>query len=1016
MRIFFIPNKSIVMTAFRAAAIMIVIFFAAIIYQRHGLQLHAFGKNKITYHKYDWQILTTTHLKLYYPKGFEELAVSVAQIGEEAVVALTKDLRHDLSERVPVIFYPRAVDFQNTNIIPQMIGEGTGGFTELLRRRVVIPFNGSMRDLRHVLTHEMVHAFQFDIMLGHGWSSRMGSSFMRVPLWVMEGMAEFYSLGWDASVDMTMRDAIYNDALPNLAQMTRLRVPTVYSIYKLGQSFIYFAAKQYGRGSIAELIKNFRDVDGDLDDVFRQTFHKNFEQMDKEWRRWLKRRYWPAADSMDFYDEGKQNLKTNHLEKYATYNFKPSISPNGDKVAFFSNYNFYTHIAIGDLSTDTTKEDFANLSRVVYSYQSDSILYLDALGNKITWGKDNATILFKARSGEKDFLIWYNVEKNKTIRRRSVGVSIIKYPHWYPDRGLVLFIGMDKHGSSLYVYDIAARKTIRLLADPFDKKEPVFLDQNHILFAANYNASNHLSHRNFRFFVLDVSSGWSSHSKNAANTVKRTVRQFISGLSPDIFEFVANPVLDTHAQKLYFSARKHNISNIYSLDLSKMIGQGNPALNTRTTDKQWIKENLQQWTNTNSGAFFPAVLPQKNQMLYNAYFLYGYDILWMQMESKANSISDDTEAPLDNIKYTRLQNIDHHGTINNYTGQYNINPDIFMLALGYSKYGLVGFAQTNFSEMLGNNEIFALTEFSNSDDGVNFQINYANKEQRIHWDLGAFRKKNLFNVITLTNLNEIFHDAYFGTTSLYMYGGFLGVSYPVTRFFRADMRFQSSRHEEKFFEYYHKTNVMGNLHQVTGMLVFDNVLWGPGHPMDGWRLYLLAEQSVRFGPQDIDLTRIEADIRRYFFFFYRYSFAFRLQAGHLHGRDKESFLYEIGGYNTVRGHPYRSYFGRNKLLWNVEFRFPFVDQIKFAWPFPFAITGLAGVWFWDMGAAWDDELQAMYKDETRFKDIKSSFGFGLRMVIHPIIILRLDFATPWDLKEYEPMRNWRGEFSIGVDY
>ena len=91
------------------------------------------------------------------------------------------------------------------------IGEGTGGVTEILKRRVVLP-DGRDRSAEtdHVLGHELVHAFQFD-MTGEAAPSASGNvpAAVRLPLWFIEGMAEYLSLGpVDPHTAMWMRDAV----------------------------------------------------------------------------------------------------------------------------------------------------------------------------------------------------------------------------------------------------------------------------------------------------------------------------------------------------------------------------------------------------------------------------------------------------------------------------------------------------------------------------------------------------------------------------------------------------------------------------------------------------------------------------------------------------------------------------------------------------------------------------------------------------------------------------------------
>ena len=48
------------------------------------------------------------------------------------------------------------------------MGEGVGGVTELFKNRMVIPYNGSLKELKHVIYHELVHVFINDGIYGAG--------------------------------------------------------------------------------------------------------------------------------------------------------------------------------------------------------------------------------------------------------------------------------------------------------------------------------------------------------------------------------------------------------------------------------------------------------------------------------------------------------------------------------------------------------------------------------------------------------------------------------------------------------------------------------------------------------------------------------------------------------------------------------------------------------------------------------------------------------------------------------
>src|SRR5262245_31850899 len=153
-----------------------------------------FGRNKVQYKKLDFQVLKTEHFDIYYyPREREGIDVA-ARMAERWRARLGRILAHELRGRQPLVLYASHPDFEQTNVIYGDLGEGTGGVTEPVRRRIVLPLGGPLSDTDHVIGHELVHAFQFDITTNP--SSPPGQNGAeRLPLWFIEGMAEYLSLG-----------------------------------------------------------------------------------------------------------------------------------------------------------------------------------------------------------------------------------------------------------------------------------------------------------------------------------------------------------------------------------------------------------------------------------------------------------------------------------------------------------------------------------------------------------------------------------------------------------------------------------------------------------------------------------------------------------------------------------------------------------------------------------------------------------------------------------------------------
>ncbi|MFC2169854.1 hypothetical protein ACFLRM_04745 [Acidobacteriota bacterium] len=174
------------------------------------LSAQYFGRNKVMYENFDFQVMKTEHFDIYFYSEMKEAALHAARMAERWYERLARMFNYDLRGRQPLILYSSSPHFQQTSVIPQAIGEGVGGVTEAIKRRIILPMGPSLKDSDHVIGHELVHAFQYDISAKSNTSfGRITSPTQQLPLWLIEGLAEYLSIGpQDAHTAMWMRDSI----------------------------------------------------------------------------------------------------------------------------------------------------------------------------------------------------------------------------------------------------------------------------------------------------------------------------------------------------------------------------------------------------------------------------------------------------------------------------------------------------------------------------------------------------------------------------------------------------------------------------------------------------------------------------------------------------------------------------------------------------------------------------------------------------------------------------------------
>src|SRR5437867_8796482 len=238
-----------------------------------------FGKNKVQYQAFDFKIIQTEHFEVYYYPAERTAALDAARMAERWYARLSRILHHQFQGRKPIILYASQSDFQQTNVTD--VFEGLEGSTDFFKHRMVLPFTGSYHDFEHVLTHEMVHQFQYDVYsrgrIGAGVQTLIN---VNPPLWFMEGMAEYLSRGpVDPFTAMTLRDAALNGHLPSIEQMPY--DPNIFP-YRFGHALWAYIGEKWGDEVIGEILQS--STASGVEGAFRRALGLSLDDLSNEWR------------------------------------------------------------------------------------------------------------------------------------------------------------------------------------------------------------------------------------------------------------------------------------------------------------------------------------------------------------------------------------------------------------------------------------------------------------------------------------------------------------------------------------------------------------------------------------------------------------------------------------------------------------------------------------------------------------------------------------------------------------
>ena len=252
-----------------------------------GVMYGQFGQNKVQYIDEDWYYIQTKHFDIYFSKTGDKIAEFTAHVAEEFLDQVQKDFNYQINNRITLIVYNSHNAFQETNVTDQYTGQGTGGFTEPFKNRVVFPFEGSYEKFRHVIRHELVHAVMQDMYFGGSIQNIISKGItLQLPLWYMEGSAEFFSQGWETNTDMFIRNAILSESLPDINQLSG------YLAYRGGQAVFKYLSDTYGRKKIGEIVNKIQSLGG-LEPALKATIGIGIDELTERWKKSLKKEYWP---------------------------------------------------------------------------------------------------------------------------------------------------------------------------------------------------------------------------------------------------------------------------------------------------------------------------------------------------------------------------------------------------------------------------------------------------------------------------------------------------------------------------------------------------------------------------------------------------------------------------------------------------------------------------------------------------------------------------------------------------
>ncbi|MBW8874924.1 MAG: PD40 domain-containing protein [Acidobacteria bacterium] len=508
-----------------------------------------FGRNKVVYEQFKWRVLKTEHFDIHYYPEEEAATQEAARMAERWYTRLSSVFGREFTERKSIIFYADQADFQQTTVTRDLLGEGTGGFTEGLRTRVVLPFTGDFEDTDHVLGHELTHVFQYDILndrKGRERGTAVRTASVDLPLWFVEGMAEYLSLGrYAPQTAMYLRDAQARDKLPDLKELSR---NPRYFPYRWGHAFWAYVGGRWGDAVVGRLFA--RATRGGIEGAFQEVLATDTKQFSEDWKAAIRAAYGPVIQGRQTTTALGTRLLPKEEKTIDTY-VSPVLSPDGSQFAVFSTRSLFSFdLYLADAKTGQIK---GKLFSEDADPHLDSLRFLDSAGS---WSPDGAKFALVVQTHGDNALALLDVRSRRIERQIDVPeAGQLWNPSWSPDGRSIALSGSVGGWTDLFVIDLDSGKSRRLTQDPYSEFQPQWSpDGKSLAYISDRGAGGDPANRNYSdvgIWLLDVASGQS--------------RQIVAPMSGAT---QIDPHFGPDGQDLYFLSDRAGISDLYRLHLA----------------------------------------------------------------------------------------------------------------------------------------------------------------------------------------------------------------------------------------------------------------------------------------------------------------------------------------------------------------------------------------------------------------------------------------------------------------
>ena len=433
----------------------------------NGTQV-GFGKNRVQYDYFEWKYYRFENYETYFYTGGKELAVYTSKVAKEYIKQQEEFFEYELKGKMQFIIYNKQSHFKQSNVGLNLEGGEVGGITTIMGSKVFIYFDGDHEEFARQIKHGIAQVMVNQQVYGSSWTQVLkNSSLFSMPTWYNLGLTSYISENWSPELENSVRDGILSGKYRKFNRLSDKDAVIA------GHSMWAYVVDTYGEAVIPNILYMTR-VTQSIEKGFLYVLGISMKSLTKEWLEYYQKEYenLPPTSEEDYL--AKEIFKVKKKRDYSQF----KMSPDGNNFAYVTNqlgqYKIYIYYKDEAKKYKIYKKEF-KLDRINdYTYP---ILEWNPSSEVLAFVTEEKGVLlmhyFDINSGGIQVKAIFNMEKITSMDYSDSGKEMV-------------FSGVYKGQSDLYLYYIGPNSHKKITNDKFDDLEPRFIENStKIVFTSN---------------------------------------------------------------------------------------------------------------------------------------------------------------------------------------------------------------------------------------------------------------------------------------------------------------------------------------------------------------------------------------------------------------------------------------------------------------------------------------------------------------------------------------------------